>query len=444
MPWGSDMPAEGPHFPRAPRSERLFARAQKSLVGGVDSPVRAFRQVGGTPRFIVRGRGPFLIDADGRQYLDYCQSWGALLLGHAEPGIVKAVRQAASLGMSFGAATESEVRLAEAIQKLVPSLERLRFVNSGTEATMSAARAARGFTGRSKILVFEGAYHGHADEFLVKAGSGVAAAGLPASAGVPPSLVADTVAARYNDLASVEEAFRRHGPDLAAVLVEPVAGNMGVVPPIHGFLEGLRRITKAAGSLLVFDEVITGFRVAPGGAQALYGVTPDLTCLGKILGHGLPVAAYGGRKDVMGRVAPLGPVYQAGTLAGNPLAMAAGLAALPRLQPRLYSRLERQGARLERGLRDAAHDAGIALQVPRVGSMIGLFLTDRPVGNYDEATAADRDGYRRLFWSLLRKGIYLPPAPFETAFLSAAHTPDDVDRTIEAMDAALREIRRPL
>ena len=436
------MPVEGPQIPRAPRSEKLFARAQKSLVGGVDSPVRAFRQVGGTPRFIVRGRGPFLIDADGRQYLDYCQSWGALLLGHAEPGVVKAVRQAAALGMSFGAATESEVRLAEAVRKLVPCLDRLRFVFSGTVATMSAAGTARGFTERRKIVVFEGAYHGHADEFLVKAGSGVAAAGLPASAGVPPSLVADTVTARYNDLDSVEDAFRRHGAELAAVLAEPVAGNMGVVPPARGFLEGLRRITKEAGSLLVFDEVITGFRVAPGGAQALYGVTPDLTCLGKVLGHGLPVAAYGGRKDVMEEVAPLGPVYQAGTLAGNPLAMAAGLAALARVRPRLYTRLERQGARLEGSLRDAAEDARIALQVPRVGSMVGFFFRDRPVRNYDEAMAADRESYRRLFWSLMQKGIYLPPAPFETAFLSAAHTPEDIDRTIEATGVALQDLGR--
>ena len=436
------MSGEAAPGPRAPRSRRLFAQAQGVLVGGVNSPVRAFRGVGGTPRFIVRARGPFLIDADGRQYLDYCQSWGALLLGHAEPRIVKAVREAAALGTSFGAATEAEVRLGEAVRKLVPSIDLLRFVNSGTEATMSAARVARGFTGRSKILVFEGAYHGHADEFLVKAGSGIAAAGLPASAGVPPSMVADTLTARYNDLEGVEAVVREHAENLAAILVEPIAGNMGVVPPVPGFLRGLRRMSRDVGSLLVFDEVITGFRVAPGGAQALYGVTPDLTCLGKILGHGLPVAAYGGRKEVMEQVAPLGPVYQAGTLAGNPLAMAAGRAALGRVHPQLYGRLERQGARLEQGVRDAAADAGVPLALPRVGSMFGLFLTQDPVRNYDEARRASGDGYGRLFWSLMRKGVYLPPAPYESAFLSAAHTVEDVDRTIDAAGEALRAVGR--
>ena len=426
--------------PRAPRSERLFARARESLVGGVDSPVRAFASVGGTPRFIVRGKGSKLYDADGVSYLDFCNSWGALLLGHAHPDVVRAVRDAAGRGTSFGAATEAEVQLAERVKALVPSVQLLRFVNSGTEATMSAVRAARGFTGRSKVVLFEGGYHGHADQFLAKAGSGVAAAGLPGSAGVPGGTVRDTLLAPYNDLGSVEDLFRLHADDIAAVLVEPVAGNMGVVPPEPGFLEGLRGLTADDGSLLIFDEVITGFRVAPGGAQERFGIRPDLTCLGKILGHGLPVAAYGGRRDVMERVAPLGPVYQAGTLAGNPLAMAAGLAALRHVRPPLYARLERSSERLERGLRDAATEAGVALQVQREGSMVGLFLAEQPVRNYADARGMDTSAYARLFWALMRHGVYLPPAPFETTFLSAAQTPEEIDRTVEAAAAAFKEL----
>lgn len=431
-----------PHIPRSPKSERLFDRAQRSLVGGVDSPVRAFRAVGGAPRFIERATGPRIVDADGRQYLDYCMSWGALLLGHADPQVVGAVRDAAGKGTSFGAATRAEVELAEAVKRLVPSIELLRFVNSGTEATMAAVRAARGFTGRDKVILFEGGYHGHADEFLVKAGSGVAAAGLPGSAGVPPSIVEDTLLAPYNDLDAVEELFRRHRGKVAAVLVEPVAGNMGVVPPAEGFLEGLRALTLDHGSLLIFDEVITGFRVSPGGAQQLYDVRPDLTCLGKVLGHGLPVGAYGGRRDVMERVAPLGPVYQAGTLSGNPLAMAAGLATLRRLRPALYRRLDALGARLERGLRDAAQQAGVPLCVPRAGSMVGLFLGPGPVRNLREAKAASTNAYARLFWELMARGVYLPPAPFETAFLSSAHSTKDVDRTIGAAREAFQEVAR--
>ena len=426
--------------PRAPRSEKLFARAQESLVGGVDSPVRAFASVGGTPRFIVRGKGSRIYDADGARYLDYCNSWGALLLGHAHPDIVRAVREAATRGTSFGAATESEVRLAERVKALVPSMDLLRFVNSGTEATMSAVRAARGFTGRDRVVLFEGGYHGHADQFLVKSGSGVAAAGLPGSAGVPEGTVRDTLLAPYNDLGAVEDLYRHHGDDIAAILVEPVAGNMGVVPPEPGFLEGLRKITTERGSVLIFDEVITGFRVAPGGAQARYGVRPDLTCLGKILGHGLPVAAYGGRREIMERVAPLGPVYQAGTLAGNPLAMAAGLAALERIRPSLYTPLERNAARLEDGLTDGAADAGIALRVQRVGSMVGLFLVDTPVRDFHEARAMDKSAYARFFWAMMRRSVYLPPAPFETAFLSTAHTAAEIDRTVEAAAAAFRDL----
>ncbi len=428
--------------PRAPRSERLFARAQRSLVGGVDSPVRAFRAVGGTPRFIARGKGPWITDVDGRRYLDYCGSWGALLLGHAHPDVVRAVRDAAGKGTSFGTATEAEVALAEAVRRRVPSIELLRFVNSGTEATMSAIRAARGFTGRDKILVFEGSYHGHADPLLVKAGSGVAAAGLAGSAGVPEGAVRDTLLAPYNDLRAVEDRFRAYGDSIAAVLVEPVAGNMGVVPPDAGFLEGLRATTEAHGSVLIFDEVITGFRVAPGGAQERLRVRPDLTCLGKILGHGLPIGAYGGRREIMEKVTPLGPVYQAGTLAGNPLAMAAGLAAQRHLRSALYRRLERHSAHLERGFVEAAEDAGVPLRVQRVGSMIGLFLMDEPVRNYADASRMVRTAYASLFWALARRGVYLPPAPFETAFLSTAHSVEDLDRTIQAAHESFREVER--
>lgn len=430
-------------IPRAPKSEKLFLRAQRSLVGGVDSPVRAFGSVGGTPRFIVRAKGSRMTDADGKDYLDYCGSWGALLLGHAHPAVVQAVRRAAGRGTSFGTATEAEVELAERVKELVPSVELLRFVNSGTEATMSAVRAARGFTDRDRIIVFEGAYHGHADQFLVSAGSGVAAIGLPRSAGVPEDTVQNTLVATYNDLEGVERLYDLQGDRIAAILVEPVAGNMGVVPPEPGFLEGLRRLTREHGSVLVFDEVITGFRVAPGGAQERYGIRPDLTCLGKILGHGLPVAAYGGRQEIMERVAPLGPVYQAGTLSGNPLAMAAGLAALRRVKPALYASLEEKGSRLAKGIADAAADADVSLRVQRVGSMLGLFFLDAPVRNYDHARAMDKAVYGRFFWAMMRRGIYLPPAPFETAFLSTAHADETIDETLEATAAALREVGLP-
>ncbi len=423
----------------APRSEKLFARARESLVGGVDSPVRAFASVGGTPRFIVRGKGPRLYDADGASYLDLCNSWGAILLGHAHPAIVKAVREAAGRGTSFGAATEAEFLLAERVKALVPSLDLLRFVNSGTEATMSAVRAARGFTGRDRVLIFEGGYHGHADQFLIAAGSGVAAAGIPKSRGVPEGTIEDTVIAPYNDLDTLKLLFARYGDTMAAVLVEPVAGNMGVVLPDRGFLEGIVRLCREYGVLLIFDEVITGFRVARGGAQALSGIRPDLTCLGKVLGHGLPVAAYGGRREIMEQVAPLGPVYQAGTLAGNPLAMAAGLAVLPLLKPALYARLEKSSARLESGLKDAADDASVRFTIQRAGSMLGLFFLDGPVRNLEDARAMDRSAYARFFWGMLRRGTYLPPAPFETTFLSAAHTVDDVDRTIESAAGAFRD-----
>lgn len=427
--------------PRAPESERLFGQALESLAGGVDSPVRAFRSVGGTPRFMVSGKGAYLRDADDWQYLDFCMSWGALLLGHANPAVVRAVRSAAGRGMSFGAATESEIRLAQEVKKRFRSVELLRFVSSGTEATMSAVRVARGFTARDKIVTFEGGYHGHADALLVKAGSGLAAASLPGSAGVPKNAVQDTLVARYNDLGSVEDLFRSEGDQIAAVVVEPIAGNMGVVPPDRGFLEGLRRITREFGSLLVFDEVITGFRVAPGGAQEKYGVAADLTCLGKVLGHGMPVGAYGGRRDIMEWVAPLGPVYQAGTLAGNPLAMAAGLAALNQLRPDVYGRLERRSGQLERGLLDAADDAEVNVHVPRVGSMMGLFFQSEPVRNYGDAQAMDRAAYGRFFWALLKRGVYLPPAPFESVFVSSSHHAPEIEKAIEAATAAFREAR---
>src|SRR2546422_4537068 len=437
------MGSEPGREPPASESERLFAEALESLVGGVDSPVRAFRSVGGTPRFMVRGKGPSLWDADGRQYLDFCMSWGALLLGHANPAVVRAVRSAAGRGTSSGPATESEVRLAEAVKRRSPSIDLLRFVISGTEATMSAVRVARGFTGRDEIVTFEGAYHGHADALLVKAGSGLAAASLPGSAGVRETAVRDTLVARYNDLASVEDLFRGHADRIAAVLVEPIAGNMGVVPPDPGFLEGLRRITQEFGSLLVFDEVITGFRVAPGGAQEKYGVAADMTCLGKVLGHGMPLGAYGGRREIMECVAPLGPVYQAGTLSGNPLAMAAGLAAMERLRSELYRQLERRSGELERGLHDAADDVGVDMQVSRVGSMMGVSFQAEPVRNYRDAQAMDRGAYARFFWALLRRGVYLPPAPFESLFVSASHRSPEVEKTIDAAAAAFREVRNP-
>jgi glutamate-1-semialdehyde 2,1-aminomutase len=387
----------------------------------------------------MSGDGAYVRDADGRRYLDYCLSWGALILGHAHPDVVKAVQGATAKGTSFGAATEAEVLLAEQVKRRFPSIDLLRFVSSGTEATMSAVRAARGFTGRDKVVIFEGGYHGHADPFLVRSGSGMAAARLPGSAGVPAAAIQDTLLATFNDLESVEDAFRLHGGAIAAILMEPVAGNMGVVPPERGFLEGLRGLTRDFGSLLIFDEVITGFRVAPGGAQERYGIAPDLTCLGKILGHGLPVGAYGGRHEIMETVAPLGPVYQAGTLSGNPLSMASGLAALRGLRPALYARMETNGKRLEKGLVQIADDARVPLQVARVGSMVGLSFGGSTIHNYRHAQSMDPARYARFFWSLLNRGIYIPPAPFETMFLSSAHGPDELDTTIEAAEKSLRE-----
>jgi glutamate-1-semialdehyde 2,1-aminomutase len=423
------------------RSHEVFQRSLRYLAGGVDSPVRAFRAVGGEPVVIARGEGPYVYDVDGNRYIDYVCSWGPLILGHAHPVVVEAVRRAAERGTSYGAPTEAEAELAQIIVEAMPSIELLRFVNSGTEATMSALRLARAFTGRDKIVKFEGCYHGHADGLLVQAGSGVATFGLPDSPGVPASYAQETLVARYNDVASVEGLFDRHGDAIAAVIVEPVAGNMGVVPPQPGFLKALREITHRTGALLVFDEVITGFRVAYGGAQSLYGVTPDLTCLGKIIGGGLPVGAYGGRREVMEMLAPNGPVYQAGTLSGNPLAMAAGVATLRELQsPGFYERLDALSAKLVESVARAAKSAGVSLWLNRVGSMRTPFFVDAPVTDYASARRADTNLYARFFHAMLERGVYLAPSQFEAVFMSSAHTEREIADTVAAAEASFGEI----
>jgi glutamate-1-semialdehyde 2,1-aminomutase len=422
------------------RSSRLFLRAQNILPGGVDSPVRAFKSVGASPLFIRRASGARIEDVDGNRYVDYVMSWGPLIHGHAPRGLVKALAAAAKDGTSFGAPSPLEVELGERVRALMPALERVRFVSSGTEAAMSAVRVARAATGRDRILKFEGCYHGHADSFLVKAGSGALTLGTPTSPGVTRGTSADTLVASYNDLESVRRAFDAHRDQIAAVIVEPIAGNMGVVPPADGFLAGLRAVTSAAGALLIFDEVISGFRAAAGGAQAIAGVRPDLTCLGKIIGGGLPVGAYGGRADLMELVSPAGPVYQAGTLSGNPLAMTAGLWPLRNLSPKLYRSLAALGARLAAGLADAARDAGVALQVNAFGSVLTPFFTDRPVRDFASATSADTDRYARFFRAMLARGIYPPPSQFEAWFLSGAHRVKDVDLTIAAARVAMREV----
>ena len=425
-------------------SQKLFARAQQILPGGVDSPVRAFQAVGGSPRFIRRASGATIEDVDGNRFIDYVMSWGPLMHGHAPPALVRAIASAARLGTSFGAPSPLEHELGERVRALMPSMERVRFVSSGTEAAMSASRIARAFTGRDKIVKFAGCYHGHADGFLVKAGSGATTLGVPTSPGVARAVAADTLLARYNDLASVDALCDAHAGSIAAVIVEPIAGNMGVVAPVEGFLQGLRTLTTRHGVLLIFDEVISGFRASAGGAQSIFGIAPDLTCLGKIIGGGLPVGAYGGRADVMQQVAPAGPVYQAGTLSGNPLAMTAGLWALKRLTPRLYKDLARRGSLLAAGLAEAARVARVRLQVNAFASMVTPFFTSSPVRDYDSALTADTAAYATFFRGMLARGVYLPPSQFEAWFLSAAHTDRHVEQTITAARAAMKEVARTI
>jgi glutamate-1-semialdehyde 2,1-aminomutase len=418
---------------RTERSAQLFAEAQQLLPGGVDSPVRAFKGVGGTPRFIAGGKGATVWDADGNRYIDYLASWGPLIAGHAHPGVVAAIQEAATRGTSYGAPTEAEIELARLVKSAFPTIELVRFVSSGTEATMTALRLARAFTGREKILKFDGGYHGHADALLVQAGSGPLTLGLPDSQGVPVAAAAQTLSVPYNDLHAVRAAFEAHPGEIAAVIVEPVAGNMGVIPPDAGFLEHLRQMTRHDGALLIFDEVITGFRIARGGAQEKYRVTPDLTCLGKIVGGGLPVGAYGGRRAIMELIAPLGPVYQAGTLSGNPLAMAAGIATLRLLsEPGVYDHLDRLAARLADGLAAAASSAGVTYTANRVGSMLTGFFCSAPVIDYATAKRADTKRYAAFFHAMLDRGVYLAPSQFEAGFVSLAHTESDIDATIAA------------
>jgi len=424
-------------------SKRLFARAKKRIPGGVNSPVRAFRAVGGTPRFFARGKGCRVWDADGNAYIDYVGSWGPLILGHADPGVLRAARAAMANGTSFGAPTELEVRIAEAITAVMPQVQMVRMVSSGTEATMSAIRLARAVTGRDRVLKFDGCYHGHVDALLVGAGSGVATLGIPGSPGVPKAMTELTVQAPYNDLAAVEMAVKRWGSDLAAILVEPVAGNMGCIPPAPGFLEVLRALCDRSGALLVFDEVMTGFRVAHGGAQALYRVKPDLTCLGKIVGGGFPAAAYGGRRDLMQRIAPAGDVYQAGTLSGNPVAMAAGLATLERLaKPGVYETLGRTARTLMDGLGEIAARRGVELTTAAVGGMFGFFFHPGPVRSFEEAKQSHGERFRRFHAAMLARGVYLAPSAFEAGFVSLAHRPADLAATLEAADAAMKGVAR--
>jgi glutamate-1-semialdehyde 2,1-aminomutase len=421
-----------------PRSTEIFERGKKTLVGGVDSPVRAFGAVGGTPLVIDRAFGTRLYDVDGREYLDYVCSWGALILGHAHPDVVAAVSEQAGRGTSYGMTSPLEIELGEKITRAVPSIEMVRFVSSGTEAAMSAVRLARAFTGRDLVLKFEGCYHGHSDGFLSEAGSGLATLGIAACPGVPEAFARLTLNTPYNDLGGVENLFRQHAGKLAAIIVEPVAANMGVVEPAPGFLEGLREITKREGALLIFDEVITGFRMAYGGAQSVYKIDPDLTVMGKIIGGGLPVAAYGGKRRIMERVAPLGPVYQAGTLSGNPLAMRAGLATLPKLEaPKFYEDVNRRTQRLAEGLRKALKEATVPGQVNVAGSLLTLFFCDQPIKNYADAKKSDTAKFGKFFQAMLERGIFLPPSQYEALFVSAAHNEADIDRTIAAARESL-------
>ena len=423
------------------RSATLFERASRTIPGGVNSPVRAFRGVGGTPVFFARGEGPYLFDADGRRYIDYVCSWGPLILGHGHPAVLGALAQQMHAGLSYGAPTEPEVEMAELICSLVPSIDMVRMVNSGTEATMSAIRLARAHTGRDRIVKFEGCYHGHVDALLVKAGSGALTLGTPTSPGIPRNVTDDTIVLDYNDAAAVCELFARRGEEIAAVIVEPVAGNMNCILPVPGFLETLREQCTAAGAVLIFDEVMTGFRVALGGAQAHFGITPDLTTLGKVIGGGMPVDAFGGRREIMEKVAPAGPVYQAGTLSGNPMAMAAGLATLRAISaPGFYDSLTARTERLLAGLRAEAHSAGIALTTAQAGTMFGLFFSHAArIDTYAQATACDAERFRRFFHAMLDNGVYLAPSAFEAGFISAAHDAEVIADTLQAARMALRD-----
>jgi glutamate-1-semialdehyde 2,1-aminomutase len=424
-----------------PTSEKLFTAAQQVIPGGVNSPVRAFRAVGGQPLFIDRAKGPYIWDADGNRYVDYVLSWGPLILGHANPGVVEALQRVAERGTSYGAPTALETELAELVCELVPSAEQVRFVNSGTEATMSVLRLARAFTGRDKIIKLQGHYHGHADFLLVQAGSGVATLGLPDSPGVPKGATQDTLTAPFNDLVAIETLFNEYGDVVAGIILEPVAGNMGVVPPVEGYLVGLRELCTQHGALLIFDEVMTGFRVSLGGAQEYYGVTPDLTALGKVIGGGLPVGAYAGRREIMQTVAPAGPMYQAGTLSGNPLAMTAGIETLKTLrQPGVFDKLVEGATRLGEGIGAAAEAAGVSIYQTQVGTMFSTFFTDQPVTNWETAAKSDTDTYARFFQAMLKRGVYLAPSQFEAGFFSTAHTAEVVTATIQAAQTAFREI----
>ncbi|MCU0767174.1 MAG: glutamate-1-semialdehyde 2,1-aminomutase [Gammaproteobacteria bacterium] len=424
------------------RSHDLYVEAQKHIPGGVNSPVRAFRGVGGEPVFFERGEGAYVHDVDGRRYIDYVGSWGPMVLGHAHPDVIAAVIETSRMGLSFGAPTALETRMAEKVCELVPSIEMVRMVSSGTEATMSAIRLARGYTGRDKIVKFEGCYHGHADSLLVKAGSGALTLGQPSSPGVPAALAEHTITLDYNDSDQVHETFARLGEQIACVIVEPVAGNMNCIPPVPDFLETLREACDEFGAVLIFDEVMTGFRVALGGAQAFYGVTPDLTTLGKVIGGGMPVGAFGGRREIMERIAPLGPVYQAGTLSGNPVAMAAGLKTLELIaHPGFYEQLGARTAQLVDGLLAAAGQAGVPLAASQVGGMFGIFFTDAgTVTSYAQATACNVDQFKRFYHAMLRRGVYLAPSAFEAGFVSAAHTAADVDATLAAAAEAFAEL----
>jgi glutamate-1-semialdehyde 2,1-aminomutase len=422
------------------RSDELSSKAIELIPGGVNSPVRAFRGVGGTPRFITSARGATITDVDGKTYIDYVGSWGPMILGHADEEVVAALKDVVTRGTSFGAPTELEVELAQEVVDAVPSIEMVRMVSSGTEATMSAIRLARGVTGRTKLVKFEGCYHGHGDSLLVKAGSGVATLGLPDSPGVPAALAQNTITVPFNNATALEEVFAEHA-DIAAVIIEPVVGNMGCVPPQAGYLEAVRKLTKANGALLIFDEVMTGFRVARGGAQELYGITPDITTLGKIIGGGLPVGAYGGSRELMNHIAPAGPIYQAGTLSGNPLSMTAGLVTLRRLRDEsVYERLENSSRKLCNGLEEAAREAGVSTVTNRVGSMWTSFFTDAPVSDWQTANRSNREQYAAFFHAMLNEGVYLAPSQFEAAFVSLAHTEELIDRTVEAARKAFTRV----